>query len=149
MKVSNHFLAASAVPLPTRREDLLARLTEPQVWDLLVVGGGATGLGVAWQAAREGLKVALLEARDFAQGTSSRSTKLVHGGVRYLAQGHWPLVREVLHERRGLLERAPIWPSPWPLSCPLIAGVNRRFMVRDSNCMSAWPLRPVWAKPAF
>ena len=81
MKVSNHFLAASAVPLPTRREDLLARLTEPQVWDLLVVGGGATGLGVAWQAAREGLKVALLEARDFAQADRIRQDLAEQGIV--------------------------------------------------------------------
>lgn len=127
MKVSNHFLAASAVPLPTRREDLLARLTEPQVWDLLVVGGGATGLGVAWQAAREGLKVALLEARDFAQGTSSRSTKLVHGGVRYLAQGHWPLVREALHERRGLLERAPHLAQPLAFVMPTYRRGEQAF----------------------
>ena len=102
----------------TRREALLDRLTAPQVWDLVVVGGGATGLGVALQAAREGLKVALLEAQDFAQGTSSRSTKLVHGGVRYLAQGHWPLVREALHERRGLLERAPHLAQPLAFVMP-------------------------------
>ncbi|PUE36919.1 glycerol-3-phosphate dehydrogenase/oxidase [Limnohabitans sp. Hippo3] len=127
MKVSNHLLAASAAPLPTRREDLLARLTEPQVWDLLVVGGGATGLGVAWQAAREGLKVALLEARDFAQGTSSRSTKLVHGGVRYLAQGHWPLVREALHERRGLLERAPHLAQPLAFVMPTYRRGEQAF----------------------
>jgi glycerol-3-phosphate dehydrogenase len=105
-------------PLSTRREDLLARLATPQVWDLLVVGGGATGLGIALQAAREGLKVALLEAQDFAQGTSSRSTKLVHGGVRYLAQGHWPLVQEALHERRGLLERAPHLAQPLAFVMP-------------------------------
>lgn len=105
-------------PQPTRREDLIACLAEPRVWDLLVVGGGATGLGVALQAAREGLSVALLEAHDFAQGTSSRSTKLVHGGVRYLAQGHWPLVRQALHERRVLLESAPHLAQPLAFVMP-------------------------------
>lgn len=110
--------APSAAPLLTRREDLMVRLAEPRVWDLLVVGGGATGLGVALQAAREGLSVALLEANDFAQGTSSRSTKLVHGGVRYLAQGHWPLVREALHERRTLLESAPHLAQPLAFVMP-------------------------------
>ena len=75
--------------------------------DLLVIGGGATGLGVALEAAQRGLQVALLEGGDFAQGTSSRATKLVHGGVRYLAQGNVALVREALHERAGILARAP------------------------------------------
>ena len=73
-------------------------------WDVIVVGGGATGLGVAVDAATRGLRTALLEAHDFAKGTSSRSTKLVHGGVRYLEQGDIPLVLEALRER-GLLHR--------------------------------------------
>lgn len=105
-------------PLQSLREDLLTRLQAPVIWDLVVVGGGATGLGVALQAASEGLTVALLEAQDLAQGTSSRSTKLVHGGVRYLAQGHWPLVREALHERRALLERAPHLAQPLAFVMP-------------------------------
>ena len=67
--------------------------------DVLVIGGGATGLGVALDAAARGLSVALVEAEDFAKGTSSRATKLVHGGVRYPAQGDIGLVREALHER--------------------------------------------------
>ena len=86
------------------REHSLNRLeTEPQ-WDVIIVGGGATGLGVAVDAATRGLRTLLLEAHDFAKGTSSRSTKLVHGGVRYLEQGDIPLVLEALRER-GLLHR--------------------------------------------
>lgn len=76
-------------------------------WDLVVLGGGATGVGVALDAAARGYSVALLEAHDFGKGTSSRSTKLVHGGVRYLAQGNLPLVRESLRERGLLLKNAP------------------------------------------
>src|SRR5690606_38537905 len=76
-------------------------------FDLVVAGGGATGLGVALDAALRGLKVALLESHDFAKGTSSRATKLAHGGVRYLAQGRIGLVRESLRERSALLRNAP------------------------------------------
>lgn len=79
----------------------------PQAYDVLVIGGGATGLGVAVQASLEGRRVALVEANDFASGTSSRSTKLLHGGVRYLAQGHIHLVREALRERATVLALAP------------------------------------------
>ncbi len=91
----------------TARADLIARLQEPREWDLAVIGGGATGLGVALDAAARGFSVVLVEATDFAQGTSSRATKLVHGGVRYLAQGNIGLVREALHERSVLLANAP------------------------------------------
>src|SRR5690349_20655488 len=80
--------------------------------ELLVVGGGATGLGVALQAALEGRDVALVEARDFASGTSSRSTKLLHGGVRYLAQGRLGLVREALRERTTVMRLAPHLAQP-------------------------------------
>ena len=79
-----------------------------------MIGGGATGLGVALQAALEGRRVVLVEARDFASGTSSRSTKLLHGGVRYLAQGRLGLVREALHERARVLELAPHLAQPLP-----------------------------------
>ena len=72
-------------------------------FDLVVIGGGATGCGVALDAAARGFSVALLESDDFSQGTSSRATKLVHGGVRYLAQGNISLVREALAERATLL----------------------------------------------
>ena len=98
----------SSMPsLPTHRPDLLARLAEPKRYDLAVIGGGATGLGVALEAASRGSSVVLLESHDFAKGTSSRATKLVHGGVRYLAQGNLALVREALHERSVLLNNAP------------------------------------------
>mgnify|MGYP001073990947 FL=1 len=72
-----------------------------------IIGGGATGLGTALQAAASGMKTLLLEQNDFAKGTSSRSTKLIHGGVRYLQQGNVKLVREALEERGLLLQNAP------------------------------------------
>ena len=85
-----------------RQLERLQAATEP--WDIVVIGGGATGVGVAVDAAVRGYRVALVEQHDFGKGTSSRSTKLVHGGVRYLQQGRIHLVREALHER-GLLRR--------------------------------------------
>jgi glycerol-3-phosphate dehydrogenase len=111
-------MTSPAAPLPTRRADLLARLAEPRVYDLAIVGGGATGLGVALDAAARGLSVVLVEAFDFAKGTSSRSTKLVHGGVRYLAQGNIALVREALHERTTLLHNAPHLAQPLAFVMP-------------------------------
>jgi glycerol-3-phosphate dehydrogenase len=80
---------------------------EDREWDLIVIGGGATGLGVAVDAASRGFRTVLLEQHDFAKGTSSRSTKLVHGGVRYLQQGNIKLVTEALHERGILRRNAP------------------------------------------
>ena len=83
-------------------------LDEPQKqWDIIVIGGGATGLGIALDAVTRGYKTILLEQSDFAKGTSSRSTKLVHGGVRYMAQGDILLVIEALHERGLMLKNAP------------------------------------------
>src|SRR6185436_16764942 len=76
-------------------------------WDILVIGGGATGAGVAVDAASRGYAVLLVEQSDFGKGTSSRSTKLVHGGVRYLEQGNISLVMEALKERGILLQNAP------------------------------------------
>ena len=90
-----------------QRATLLHQLTGPADWDLLVIGGGATGLGVALDGLSRGYRTLLLEQADYAKGTSSRSTKLVHGGVRYLAQGDVGLVREALHERGRLLRNAP------------------------------------------
>jgi glycerol-3-phosphate dehydrogenase len=90
------------------REQALQRLGESQdAWDVLVIGGGATGLGVAVDAASRGLRTALVEQSDFAGATSSRSTKLIHGGFRYLKQGNVSLVRESLRERGLLLRNAP------------------------------------------
>src|ERR1035438_9969900 len=76
-------------------------------WDMIIAGGGATGVGVAIDAATRGYDVLLLEQSDFGKGTSSRSTKLVHGGVRYLEQGNVSLVMEALKERGLLLQNAP------------------------------------------
>src|SRR3970040_1463224 len=90
------------------RSDMLASVeTGHEPWDVLVVGGGATGLGVAVDAAVRGYRTLLLEQDDFAKGTSSRSTKLVHGGVRYLQQGNVALVLEALKERGILRRNAP------------------------------------------
>jgi glycerol-3-phosphate dehydrogenase len=89
------------------RTESLDRLRADETWDIVIIGGGATGLGTAVDAASRGYRTVLLEAGDFARATSSRSTKLIHGGVRYLAQGNIPLVREALHERGLLLRNAP------------------------------------------
>ncbi len=100
------------------REQLIAQLARPITYDIAVIGGGATGLGVALDAAARGWSVVLLESHDFAKGTSSRATKLVHGGVRYLAQGNIGLVREALHERTVLLHNAPHLAQPLPFVLP-------------------------------
>src|SRR5688500_11800583 len=94
-------------PAYAHRITLINQLNHRKVWDLVVIGGGATGLGIALDAASRGYSVLLLEQSDFAKGTSSRSTKLVHGGVRYLAQGNIRLVREASIERGLLLRNAP------------------------------------------
>jgi glycerol-3-phosphate dehydrogenase len=111
-------MAPAARPLPTPRDALMARLAEPCLYDLAIIGGGATGLGVALDASLRGLSVVLVESHDFAKGTSSRATKLVHGGVRYLAQGNIGLVREALHERATLLRNAPHLAQPLPFVMP-------------------------------
>jgi glycerol-3-phosphate dehydrogenase len=104
---------------PRRREAAVEQLTREPL-DLLVVGGGITGAGVALDAATRGLSVALVEKRDFAAGTSSRSSKLIHGGLRYLEQRDFSLVREALHERALLLTSlAPHLVEPVPFLFPL------------------------------
>lgn len=94
-----------------RREEMLRKIRERaaagEPWDIAVIGGGATGVGVAVDAAARGFDVVLVEAYDFGKGTSSRSTKLVHGGVRYLEQGNIPLVMSALKERGLLRQNAP------------------------------------------
>src|SRR4051794_31263823 len=100
-----------------------------QVFDVVVIGGGATGTGCALDAATRGLSVALVEARDFASGTSSRSSKLVHGGLRYLEQKDFALVREALRERGLLLNRlAPHLVSPVPFLLPLTEHWQRAYI---------------------
>lgn len=90
-----------------KRSKLIERVKDTSEWDVIVIGGGASGLGVALDALSRGFKTILLEQVDFAKGTSSKATKLVHGGVRYLAQGDISLVREALHERGLLQQNAP------------------------------------------
>src|SRR5229473_1133753 len=100
------------------RESNLARL-EQEIWDVLVIGGGVTGAGVALDAAARGYRVALVEKTDFASGTSSASTKLVHGGIRYLPHLDFVLVHEALIERSYLLANAPYLVKPIGFVLPL------------------------------
>lgn len=103
-----------------QRADTLKQLQKfgTMAVDVLVVGGGATGLGIAVDAAQRGLKTVLLEAEDFAKGTSSRATKLLHGGVRYLERGDVKLVREALHERETVIRNAPHVAQPLAFVTP-------------------------------
>lgn len=105
-------------PAAAHRQGLLRKLAESRHYDVAIIGGGATGLGVALDAAARGFSVVLVESHDFAKGTSSRATKLVHGGVRYLAQGNIALVREALHERTTLLANAPHLAQPLAFVMP-------------------------------
>jgi len=108
------------------RKESISRIREEKgVWDLVIIGGGSSGLGVALDALSRGLKVLLLEKSDFAKGTSSRSTKLVHGGVRYLAQGEVGLVFEALKERGRLLKNAPHLTINQPFVIPLYTYFDR------------------------
>uniref|UniRef100_UPI00333F0715 glycerol-3-phosphate dehydrogenase/oxidase n=1 Tax=Castellaniella defragrans TaxID=75697 RepID=UPI00333F0715 len=109
---------AAPAPRATDRARLLETLRARGEVDMLVIGGGATGLGIALDASLRGLSVVLLESHDFAGGTSSRATKLVHGGVRYLAQGNIPLVREALRERGALLRNASHLAQPLAFVVP-------------------------------
>ena len=99
---------SNSQPTFNDRASLWASLQQdPQHWDMVIVGGGIIGAGILREAARRGLKALLLEQRDFAWGTSSRSSKMIHGGLRYIAQGDIGLTRESLQERERLLKEAP------------------------------------------
>lgn len=140
-------------PRPT-----LASLRE-QNWDLIVIGGGITGAGVLLEAARLGYRTLLLEQADFAWGTSSRSSKMVHGGLRYIAQGQVRLTRDALRERErllrelpGLVERAtylfPLrkgrFPGRWPMTALLgvydfLAGIRDRAFLSNEELLKRVP----------
>ncbi len=111
------------MPAVASRREALAALTG-ELFDLAIVGGGITGAGVAREAALAGLRVALIEADDFASGTSSRSSRLVHGGVRYLEHGHVSMVFESSHERRVLLSLAPHLVRPLAFTWPVYRGAR-------------------------
>lgn len=108
------------------RLDSLERFKR-EVFDVLIIGGGITGAGLALDAAARGLKTALVEKRDFAAGTSSRSTKLIHGGLRYLEQFDFALVREALLERSVLARIAPHQTEAFPFVIPIYADRRRNY----------------------
>lgn len=121
------------------RASALAHLVDHEV-DVLVIGGGVVGTGVALDAATRGLSVGLVEARDLGSGTSSRSSKLIHGGVRYLEQLRFGLVREALRERDLLLRQSrPTW-SPPCRSCIRRSGASGSGLTLVRGCYSttAW-----------
>jgi len=109
------------------RSEQLQALETDTIWDIIIIGGGATGLGTALDASLRGYKTLLIEGHDFAKGTSSRSTKLVHGGVRYLEQGNIKLVREALRERGYLLKNAPQLTSVQTFIVPVFSGWEKMF----------------------
>src|SRR5215831_1474670 len=102
----------------------------PDVCDLFVIGGGINGAAVACDAAGRGLSVALAEMRDFAEGTSSRSSKLIHGGLRYLETYDFRLVRDALKEREILMARTPHLVWPIRLVLPHVPGLRPLWMIR-------------------
>ncbi|KAF5096851.1 hypothetical protein D0Z03_001533 [Geotrichum reessii] len=159
-------------PTPPSRKDLITRLSTSSpanpddIYDIVVVGGGATGAGVALDAASRGLKVALLERDDFSCGTSSRSTKLIHGGVRYLEKAvfnldysQYLLVKEALHERKVFLDIAPHLSFALPIMIPahkwwelpyFYIGVKAYdFLAGKQNLESAYLMTKTKALEAF
>jgi glycerol-3-phosphate dehydrogenase len=103
------------------RQQILPTLAE-ETWDLIVIGGGISGAGILREAARRGWRCLLLEQRDFAWGTSSRSSKMVHGGLRYIAKGQWRLTRDSVRERQRLLDEAPGLVEPMSFMMPHYRG---------------------------
>ena len=131
---------------PFRRADALRRLAEEE-FDVLVIGGGITGAGVALDAASRGLRTALVEKGDFASGTSSKSSKMIHGGIRYLQQREFRLVYENLAERQHLLDNAPHLVSPLPFLIPLFGrdGVVSKAVARSySSALWMYDLTGGW-----
>lgn len=123
---------------PLVRDALLEELRQDPLWDVVVIGGGATGVGIAVDAASRGLKTVLLEAQDFAAGTSSRSTKLIHGGVRYMKNPRdWGLVREALKERRILIKNAPHLVHAKPFILPTYKKWEREYFTVGLGIYSA------------
>lgn len=123
---------------PLVREALLEELRQDPLWDVVVIGGGATGVGIAVDAASRGLKTVLLESQDFAAGTSSRSTKLIHGGVRYMKNPRdWGLVREALKERRILIKNAPHLVHAKPFILPTYKKWEREYFTVGLGIYSA------------
>ncbi|XP_035533678.1 glycerol-3-phosphate dehydrogenase, mitochondrial [Morone saxatilis] len=138
--------------LPSRQAQLAA-LQNTEEFDVLVVGGGATGVGCALDAVTRNLKTALVERSDFSSGTSSRSTKLIHGGVRYLQKAimkldyeQYMMVKEALHERANLLEIAPHLSAPLPIMLPVYkwwqlpyywAGIKMYDLVAGIQCLKS------------
>jgi len=112
-------MISGIMPVFSRKAQLDRLVNEDQPWDIVVIGGGATGAGVAVDAAARGYRVALLDQHDFGKGTSSRSTKLIHGGLRYLQQGRVRLVRDALIERGLLTRNAPHLVRPLRTIVPL------------------------------
>ncbi|MGJ4750935.1 glycerol-3-phosphate dehydrogenase/oxidase [Leptospira kmetyi] len=108
------------------RAEQISKL-QKESFDILIIGGGSTGAGAALDAAKRGYKTALIEKKDFASGTSSRSTKLIHGGVRYLAQFHFKLIHEALTERQRLLENAPHLVKPLKFVLPAYRFYERPY----------------------
>ncbi|KAE8278295.1 Glycerol-3-phosphate dehydrogenase, mitochondrial [Larimichthys crocea] len=135
------------------RQAQLAALQNTEEFDVLVVGGGATGVGCALDAVTRNLKTALVERSDFSSGTSSRSTKLIHGGVRYLQKAimqldyeQYMMVKEALHERANLLEIAPHLSAPLPIMLPVYkwwqlpyywAGIKMYDLVAGIHCLKS------------
>jgi len=109
------------------RNESIQQLATTSQWDIIIIGGGATGLGAAIDAASRGYKTLLLEQYDFAKATSSRSTKLVHGGVRYLQQGNIKLIKEALKERGLLLKNAPHVSAPLQFVIPVYSWRRKLY----------------------